>query len=922
MRIGTGARNWPREGIVASDSKARLLHDAEKYVLQGKSGQAIGEYLKIIKIDPNDVLTLNTIGDLYLRQNNISEAKKYFSQVAENYVRNNFFLKAIAVYKKVLSADPNNFEINLTMASLYAKQGLSIDARNQYMKVAAMLEKEGRAKEVLEILEKVVELDPTNYAIQGKLAELSLAHGDRVQAQAHFIGAARARAKAGDLQGAADCFSRVMQLDPLNVEAMRGFLDCCLKMGNVSPALDQLNKSIEKNPQNLDMREMLGQALLEAGDPEEAAKAFQVVVSLDEARYEGFFAAAQMLIDRESYDQAVSCLDSIIPILITRRETERAAQLYDLILQRCPTHVFALVKLASIYSATGDHYRYMEALDKIADHYLSINRLIEALEYLDKILQADPESEKHRKLHQQTFTEAYPDTPYVPPVQPAEPVISPTPAPASVGTSASHAECASDIVEVDLLLNYGLKDKALSLLQSLELRDPADVNVHSRLLAIYKAEGKFEDAAKQCLLLTAIYHKSKENESAQVYLNEAKELCPELVDSEPDLEAFARRNGVFPDALAGGRSAGSSRKTDGEVDLSADLMDIFFTGDQAAAMEDAAEPPGLTEVMPEDYPHAMPPQPPSKSVQEQLQEVDFYIRLGFHDEALAKLNEISKVSPDNPELASRYQKLGEMGIAPAPEPQAFEKSDEVEFPESAIANPPDDLDDFEKMAMAGGPAGFMMSDSEPAITKPQFDEFNAPSVFDEEPIAHPASQRPIAPPASQHSRVNTITPLESDKSGFQANEMFADLMDEVGAVPDQQSSQDSFENHFSLGTAYREMDLMDEAIQEFQNALKAANAQKDSPKIIQCCGMLSTCFLKKGMPRSALRWCQTGLGVADNSSHEALALRYDMGIAHAMSGSNERALECFDRIFGMDPSYRDVAQRIDELKSGFNRHAP
>jgi pilus assembly protein FimV len=90
---------------VAADSKAKLLQDAEKYVLQGRLQQAIGEYLKVIKSDPKDVLILNTIGDLYLRQKNSHEANKYFSQVAETYVQNNFFLKAIAVYKKILNAD-------------------------------------------------------------------------------------------------------------------------------------------------------------------------------------------------------------------------------------------------------------------------------------------------------------------------------------------------------------------------------------------------------------------------------------------------------------------------------------------------------------------------------------------------------------------------------------------------------------------------------------------------------------------------------------------------------------------------------------------------------------------------------------------------------------------------------------------------
>ena len=131
---------------MAADSKARLLKDAEKYVLNGKMRQAISAYKKVIELDPNDVLILNTIGDLYLRQNKWVDANKYFLRVAETYVRNNFFLKAIAVYKKILNSDPNNFEVNSTMASLYAKQGLSTEACKKYLRVIELLEKEGKAE--------------------------------------------------------------------------------------------------------------------------------------------------------------------------------------------------------------------------------------------------------------------------------------------------------------------------------------------------------------------------------------------------------------------------------------------------------------------------------------------------------------------------------------------------------------------------------------------------------------------------------------------------------------------------------------------------------------------------------------------------------------------------------------------------------
>jgi len=138
--------------------------------------------------------------------------------------------------------------------------------------------------------------------------------------------------------------------------------------------------------------------------------------------------------------------------------------------------------------------------------------------------------------------------------------------------------------------------------------------------------------------------------------------------------------------------------------------------------------------------------------------------------------------------------------------------------------------------------------------------------------------------------------------------MFADILQEVDA-----SAGEYFEMHFNLGIAYREMELIDDAIKEFETAFKSLNPSGSAKEMVQCCGMLSTCFLEKGMPRSTVRWCQTGLQLPGISAHEAMALRYDMGTAYAQIGEPERALECFGAIFRTDPSYRDVAQRIDEL---------
>jgi tetratricopeptide (TPR) repeat protein len=913
--------------MVAADTKARFLQDAERFVLQGKAQQAIDEYLKIVKGDPNDVLILNTIGDLYLRQRNVPEANRCFSQVAESYVRDNFLSKAIAVYKKILSTDPGDIDINLTVASLYAKQGSTVEARNQFLRIASLFEKEGKSKESLEAYEKVVELDPANAAIQRKLAELQSAAGAKDKAHYHWTGAARALVKAGDLTGALDCFGRAMRLKPLDVETMRGFLDCCLAMGNVAPALEQLEKSLAVAPENLDLREILGRTYLATNNPEKAAKAFEIVVSMDESRYQDFFSLSQAFVDAGAYDRAATCLESIFPILISRRETARAVKIYETILERYPTHVLSLIKLASLHSATDDQGRYLEALDKISEFYLERKSPVEAIEYLEKILQSFPESEKHQRLHRQAFSEAYPNSPYRAPVPEPRSPAEFTSAISTRGSAAEGEDRSSSIVDVDLLLNYGLREKALSLLRSMETRNPSDKEVRMRLLAVFKNEKKYAEAAEQCLLLAVLHRKRNDEESAQKYLAEAGQLSPDAVECEQDIDDFARRNGIVTEVPVGSAGIAADLKADEEVDLSGDLLEIFLTGDQGNTAYEDPELESVQEAVTETSTRNSPPQTPPKSIHEQLQEVDFYIRLGFHDEALAKLNEIRKIYPRNPELADRYQKMGVTPPAPGT-PTA-----EISFPgasgaaEPARAVPPEQAGTFQEpeitdelervmerraeplppIFMPEKSAGYSSPQSRP---RPQATQSESDIIRGATFTAKSApSYRPEQ--AQMRDRFQAAAP----QSDFEVNEMFADLLDEVSSLTDQDIAKETFEEHFSLGTAYREMELMEEAITEFQHALKSLDLQRDARRIVQCCGMLSTCFLKKGMPRSAVRWCQMGLSVSDISSHESMALRYDMAVAHSMAGSNEEALECFDSIFGVDPGYRDVAKRMDELRA-------
>jgi len=957
--------------LAVDSRKMKLLAGAEKYALQGKIRQAIAEYLKVIETDPEDNAVLNTIGDLYLRQSDGATANRYFLRVAENYAEGGFFLKAIAVYKKVLNSNPDDCALISKIALLYTRQGLAMEACAQYTRVIELLEKTGREREALEFYEKIVELDPSDIAAQKKLALRHQEAGDLKRAQVYWSGAARAQMKAGNFSEAMESWRNVLAADSFDTETRQGFVDCCLKMGEPDAALEPLRKSSETNPADLDLKDLLGQVHLARGDCDEALAVAQSILAADGSRYENFFAVGRALLGKEAYDQAASCLDTIIPTLLSHQEAGRLVEYYRAILERNPRHELTLIKLASVYSASGDQAGYLQTLRTLADCYMADRRPIEALEYIEKILQADPGDEKYRQLHKDVFAEAYPDMAYTPPATiRREAPVAPDVDDIAANYRASGDGGVASIREVDLLLDYGLPERALGLLQRLESENPGDREVHRRLLSLYKASRKNREAAEQCLLLAFLYRGDANEVLTKNCLIEAGQLSPEFAATNVDLEQFARQHGILPEG--GGPTAGDGA---GDLDLASTLAESLFANEAGSARQAAGGSPeagrldiplmelealdgvGTDDAEPDvlDMPDTVLPDgfaAPEKSLAERLQEVDLYINLGFGDEALSRLNDIARNAPDHPEIRARYRQLCRETPASvatptpaAPEPAAQTATPEDPLEKQMAAAQSKREQDFGMGTFLDGQTDHLVARREekamaaatPApVPAPEPDAPASPAA----PAAAPVEAAPVpAPPTPPAPSAQAVPPAEPAQAAPAAeaatpmpppptpeappkvNDMFADLLEELSAPVDPALADASFEEHFSMGVAFSEMELMDEAVREFEAAVKAIDLRRGDERALRCCERLSHCFLRKNMPTSALRWCQTGLNLTEKFSHEDMAFRYDMGVAHALAGDADRALDCFEQVFRMDPGHRDVAQRIDGLKGGLQKHA-
>ena len=159
--------------------REKVLRTAQTYVQRKRYDKAIAEYQKIVQHDPTDVRTLLKIGDLQSRLEAYAEAIVTYERVARYYADQGFALKAIAVYKQVREliakhvpylADKYS-HITPKLAELFTQLGLISDALAAYDEIAIRLQKSGRDRDAVDILRKVVSLEPTNPLHHLRLAE-------------------------------------------------------------------------------------------------------------------------------------------------------------------------------------------------------------------------------------------------------------------------------------------------------------------------------------------------------------------------------------------------------------------------------------------------------------------------------------------------------------------------------------------------------------------------------------------------------------------------------------------------------------------------------------------------------------------------------------------------------------------------------
>jgi len=145
------------------------------------------------------------------------------------------------------------------------------------------------------------------------------------------------------------------------------------------------------------------------------------------------------------------------------------------------------------------------------------------------------------------------------------------------------------------------------------------------------------------------------------------------------------------------------------------------------------------------------------------------------------------------------------------------------------------------------------------------------------------------------------------------SEVFEEFRAEFGEIG---ADDEDLETHYSLGIAYREMGLLEEAISEFQKVAKNSPNGQTFRYAMQCCTLLGLAFMEKGQPSIAAMWYERALQTPGLDQESILALRYDLGVSQELAGDMAAARKSFSQVYGMNIDYRDVAERLASLGKG------
>jgi len=955
-------------------NKQKALEAARKFRDKGQRDRAIKEYLKVVREDPKDVRVWLKIGDLYAQKGAKAEATETYIKVAKFYSEQGFYLKAVAVYKQILKLDARMVEVNLKLAELYRQLGLVSDAMQHFETVAAFFHREGKTKEALATIRQLVDLDPENVATRIKLAELYSKEEMVEDAVTEFQTACDYLKRNGREDDYVKVAERLLWHKPERIELARELAALYLQRRDPRRALQKLQACFKADPRDVETLALLAQAfqaleqkgktvsvlkelarvLTENGQRSQAEEVHRKILAYvpddpDSLSFVGQKPAGRTPSPRPRADRLASIADAAsmpgqnkptgsVPIVEERSDAISP----NLSLNAEPN-------LADGSSASAEvHADEIVKILTETDVYVKYGLHQKAVHHLRRIFDLDPGNVEARERLKDIYRSQGRERDAIIELTTLAEVVGATEPARAEGYLREILDLdANNQGAIELVHRYSLD---ISKVTTAALPAPLEEEVSEAI----EFDLDSQSGSHLSGLDDALDFGDLDIEDGAVAAPEPGYRAPETLDPDAfdDLEISADSELTARAPSAGEEMSGtyeplthrapSSLSFDEEEVVAEATMELRY--DQAIEELDFDQAPAYAE------PASFEARPRADSLEDRLD-------AALADEDLA-IGERPTATGTTESVASNpFESTQDMDLADMAADSGIEEIHDI----SDFSGEVHDISDF---------GGELLEDSDQHLAVEEVEPVSAELSAEE--YIESSEDLSLVPDPTQEVRVDNILEEVHSDAGALENDLdeadfyisqglleeardilvllqeryaghplvaakLVELEDaeaaQIGGAPDigdldagvgEIFSEDSANKpqvvvgnevdesdaatHFDLGQAYREMGLLDEAVKEFQKVLALHSRQ------VQCHLMIGLCYRDQDKLSEAITQFKSGLYVANINEPEKFGLYYEIGISYESLSDPQEALYYYEMLAKKDPDYRDVAQRVANIR--------
>jgi len=463
----------------------KRIERAEKLLQKGKPADALQEYQQVLLADPANDAVAQMAADLCLSLQRVPEAAKLLGELFNRQVQASDATRASLTYKKLARYVLPTWDQKLAYAQLLERSHRK-SALETYEDVLQELTKQGRKQDALSVLNKIVALDSTERNLV-RFAELCAELGDGQAASAAFLRVAELAKASGAKPG--EWIERAYSENPSDPQIALAYSNGLLEQGQLGAAIFVLESQVNSGSNSPELRQCYAKALLSANRLADAEPVVWSLFEEDPARVQEVTNLIGQLLDSRAEDEAVALAHKLEQF--QRRKGERRAFVGQMqgVTNGHRASAKMLEFMAAQFNESNREGDYAQTLLKLFDLYFETGNYLKAADCLDRAAEVDAYEKGHQK-RLELLRGKIDDNRFRVIASRLANVSESFDEPVKNEEKLLGAATLQDLMlQAEILVQYGMRSKALERLQRIQELFPHEEERNQNLLQLYMTAG-------------------------------------------------------------------------------------------------------------------------------------------------------------------------------------------------------------------------------------------------------------------------------------------------------------------------------------------------------------------------------------------------------------------------------------------------